>query len=32
MFILRLKKKEALLFSTPSYNDGEKNIEQKKLG
>jgi hypothetical protein len=29
---LKLKEKEALLFSTPSYNDGEKNSEQKKLG
>jgi len=29
---LKLKEKEALLFSTPSYKDGEKNSEQKKLG
>jgi hypothetical protein len=31
MFIKK-KKKKAVLFSTPSYNDGEKNSEQKKLG
>jgi len=28
----KLKGKKALLFSTPSYNDGEKNCGQKKLG